>query len=188
MPNNSPRRKEAARTIKRVVMKSHVKRVFKNYTENKYHNIKTGKAPINAAALFRRMKMFPVTVNTPLYRGIINKNGTLLEKFKTSGNFKNSFASFSRSESVGRSFLVGMPSMNAKHLLLILPPGRYPAINSRNFKSYMGQSEQEILLAPGNYIINTNKTKPSNLNPRFGMVAPIHVKYVPSNKLFYYNA
>ena len=35
MPNNSPRRKEAARTIKRAVMKSHVKRVFKNYTENK---------------------------------------------------------------------------------------------------------------------------------------------------------
>jgi hypothetical protein len=175
MLNNSTRRKEAARTIKRAVMKSHVKTVFHNYTSNKYHNVKRGKAPINAAALFRRMKMFPVTINTPLYRGIINKNGTLIKKLRNSGKMKNSFASFSRSESIARSFLVGT---NAKHLLLILPPGRYPAINSRNFRSN-NPTEQEVLLAPGNYVLN----KPSNLNTRFG----IHVKYVPSNQLIYYN-
>jgi len=187
MLTNSPRRKEAARTIKRAVMKSHVKTVFHNYTSNKYHNIKTGKAPVSAAALFRRMKMFPINVNTPLYRGIINKNGTLMRKLKNSGNIQNSFASFSRSESIARSFLVGMPSMNAKHLLLILPPGRYPAINSRTFRSN-APLEKEVLLAPGKYVVNKNKLKNSNFNPGWGMFAPIYVKYVASNKLAYYNA
>ena len=180
--NNSPKRKEAARTIKRTVIKSHVKGVFYNYTRNKYNNIKSGRAPVSATALFRRMKMFPVAVNTPLYRGIINKNGTLIKQLRNSGNMLNSFASFSRSQSIAKGFLVGMPSINAKHILLVLPPGRYPAINSRTFKSN-SPLELEVLLAPGTYVVNRNKTKPENFNPSFGMVAPIHVKFVPSNKL-----
>jgi|LakMenEpi03Aug12_release.lakeMendotaPanAssembly.Ray.scaffolds.fasta_scaffold146410_3 hypothetical protein len=181
-PNASPRRKQAARTIKRAVMKHSVKKAFSNYTNSNYANIKSGNAPAKAQALYRRMKMFPVTINTPLYRGVINKNGTLMKKLEIFGNMQNSFASFSRSRGVAESFLVGMPSMDAKHILLVLPPGRYPAINSRKFRSRI-QEECEVLLAPGNYVVNTSKTKPGNFKPRFGRFAPIHVNYVPSNHL-----
>lgn len=183
MSNSSPKKKEAARTIKRAVMKHRVKRTFKEYTYNKYNNIKSGKEPMKAQTLYRRMKMFPVTINTPLYRGVLNKNGSLLKQLDISGMMKNSFSSFSRSRNVAESYLKGMPSSNVKYILLVLPPGRYPAINSRKFKSWFPESE--VLLAPGNYKVN--RTKPANFNPRFGMVTPIHVKYVPSNQLTYRN-
>jgi hypothetical protein len=172
----SPRRKEAARTIKRAVMKSHVKGVFFNYTSNKYRNIKSGKAPVSAAALFRRMKMFPVTINTPLYRGIINKNGKLMKQLRNSGNIQNSFASFSRLESTARRFFEYRQGANAERLIFVLPPGRYPAINSRTFRSN-APLEMEVLLAPGKYTLN--KTKPSNSGI-------LHLKYAPSNKLIYH--
>jgi hypothetical protein len=139
--------KEAARTIKRAVMKSQVKTVFHNYTGNKYRNIKSGKAPVSAATLFRRMKMFPVTINTPLYRAIINKNGKLMKQLRNSGGVQNSFASFSRLESVARRFLEYRSSSHANRLIFVLPPGRYPAINSRTFKAN-APFEMEVLFSP----------------------------------------
>jgi hypothetical protein len=183
MPNL---KKEAARTIKRSVVKHYVRKAFLNYTGNNYANIKSGKAPTKAPALYRRMKMFPVTVNVPLYRGITNKNGSLYKQLQANGVLKNSFASFSRNKRTANSFAFGMPSMNVKHIVLILPPGRYPGINSRTFRS-KGHEVNEVLLAPGKYTINKNKTKNNNFVERFGFRSYLHMKYTPNNKLSYYN-
>jgi len=187
MPNSAnSNKKEAARTIKRIVMKRHAQKAFLNYTGNNYANIKSGKSPIKAQTLFRRMKMFPITVNAPLYRGIVNTHGNLFKQLRTNGVMKNSFASFTRHKGTANSFAFGMPSMNVKHLVLILPPGRYPAINSKNFRA-KGFEADEVLLAPGKYIINKNKTKNSNFVERFGYRSYLHMKYTPNNVLTYHN-
>lgn len=184
MQNSS--KKEAARTIKRIVMKRYARKAFLNYSGNNYANIKSGKAPTKSQALFRRMKMFPITVKEPLYRGIVNVHGNLFKQLRTNGAMKNSFASFTKHKSIANSFAFGMPSMNVKHIVLILPPGRYPAISSKNFKA-KGFEADEVLLAPGKYIINKNKTKNSNFMERFGYRSYLHMKYMPNNVLTYYN-
>ena len=81
MPNSvNSKKKEASRTIKRIVMKRYAQKAFLNYTGNNYANIKSGKFPTKSQALFRRMKMFPITVNAPLYRGIVNTHGNLFKQ------------------------------------------------------------------------------------------------------------
>ena len=76
------------------------------------------------------------------------------------------------------------PSESAQQ---ILPPGRYPAISrSKNFRT-VGYEKDEVVLAPGKYIINKNKTKSNNFIERFGFRSYLHVKYIPSNKLKYHN-
>ena len=185
--NTSPRTKEAARTIKRAVMKKYAQKAFLGYTDSNYVNIKSGKAPTKAMALFRRMKMFPITVNVPLYRGLLNRNGTTYNTLKKNGVFTNSFSSFTKHKGTANSFAFGIPpTMNAKYMVFILPPGRYPAISSNNFKA-RGFEGHEIVLAPGKYVINKNKTKNSNFVNRFGYRSYIHLKYTPSNTLIYHN-
>jgi hypothetical protein len=183
MPSpNSSVKKEAARTIKRAVIKHHARKAFFNYSGNKYANIKSGKLPTKAQAMYRRMKMFPIRVNVPLYRGMVDKTGNLFKKLRTNGEMNNSFASFSRSNYTAESFAFGMPSMTAKHIVLILPPGIYPAISrSKNFKT-VGYESDEVVLAPGKYIVNKSK---SNFSNRWATRSYVHVKYKPSNQLKY---
>jgi len=180
------RRKDAERTIKRAVMKHSVKKAFYNYTGNAYANIKSGKAPTKSMAMYRRMKMFPVTVNTPLYRGFIDRNGRIYKNLKENGVMKNSFSSFSKYKGTAESFAMGFPpTMNSKFIVLILPPGRYPAMSINNWKG-RGMNAGEVVLAPGTYTINKNKTNFSK-PPRFGYRSYLYVKYKPSNKLNYLN-
>ena len=185
MPSpNSSVKKEASRTIKRAVMKHYTRKAFFNYSGKNSANIKSGKFPTKSQALYRRMKMFPIRVNVPLYRGMVDRTGNLFKKLRTNGEMNNSFSSFTRSKNLANSFAFGMPTMNAKHIVLILPPGIYPAISrSKNFRT-VGYEKDEVLLAPGKYIIN--KTK-SNFTDHFGRRSYLHVKYIPSNQLKYHN-
>ena len=162
---SSPRKKEAQRTIKRIVTKKYTLGKYRNWSEVKYANIKAGRAPTHATAMLRRMKMFPVTINQPLYRGISGyaiKNILLGNK-----QLNNSFASFSVNFNQARRFAAG------GGFIMILPPGRYPAINSRTFGGSNGL-EKEVTLAPGFYVLNKNKALYTK--NRYNMIP---VKYTP---------
>ena len=165
----SPRTKSAARTIKRIVTKKYTQGKYRNYTTTLYGPIRRGEFPAHKSALLRRMRMFPVTVNFPLYRGINYKLG---ENALRNGKLvNNSFSSFSKIRGTARLFGTGGGSSVWGHML-VLPPGRYPAINRGRFiNNYI---EREITLAPGVYTVNglTNKGnirvtyKPLNRSPR----------------------
>jgi hypothetical protein len=89
------------------------------------------------------MYTFPVKVNVPLYRGI---NSNLIANLLKNGQLTNkSFSSFSKRRYEAKSF------GNTNHLL-VLPPGKYPAINRERFIG--NREEHEVTLAPGVYTMN----------------------------------
>jgi hypothetical protein len=181
MTVNSPRRKEAARTIKRIAVKQYTKGKYGGFKGMSYTGIKAGRRPTNASALMRRMKMFRVTVNTPLYRGLQNFKASVYKRepiynalTKPGGSLKNSFASFSKSKNYAAKYAW-------KGLVLVLPPGRYPAINAAKF-GYPKNREAEITLAPGVYTLNTTRNITRNRNVPF-----VPVKYKAFNNFYAVN-
>jgi hypothetical protein len=163
----SPKTKQAARTIKRIVTKSHAKAKYKNYTNMMFYSIRQGKAPTHFSALQRRMRTYPVTVNVPLYRGVavkyyLPKNFPTKEKILKNGYFINkSFASYSKNRNTALGF---GNTNNEPFYILRLPPGRYPAINREKFVGE--RNEMEVTLAPGIYTVNKNKPLSNNGNIR----------------------
>jgi hypothetical protein len=144
----SPRTKSAARTIKRIVTKKYTQGKYRNFTENEFAHIRRGFRPMHTSAIKRRMYAFPVKVNVPLYRGVSRSR---IEKLLKNGQFVNtSFSSFSKGRFVAERF-----TNNSR--VLVLPPGRYPAINRKSFLN--NSYEYEVTLAPGVYTMNgyTNK-------------------------------
>jgi hypothetical protein len=144
----SPQTKSAARTIKRIVTKKYAQEKYRNYTVNEFAHIRRGFRSMHTSAIKRRMYAFPVKVNVPLYRGVPR---TLIAKLLNSGQLVNtSFSSFSKSRNVAERF-----ANNPR--VLVLPPGRYPAINRKRFLN--NSYEYEVTLAPGVYTMNgfTNK-------------------------------
>lgn len=145
----SPRTRQAARTIKRIVTKKYTQGKYRNYIKSKYGAIRRGELPTHTSAIKRRMHMFPIYVNVPLYRGI---RPQIAQKLLNNGQLLNtSFSSFSKNKNVARNFA----SYNGK--LIVLPPGKYPAINREGFTG--SSYESEVTLAPGVYTMNgyTNK-------------------------------
>jgi len=172
----------ASRTIKRIVIKKHAQKHYDKYTGIHSTAIKRGNDPMAAVSLFRRMKSHPVTVNVPIYRGLSNPN--LYKKFMNNGRLDNSFASFSKNKNTAQKFSSGY----GKGIVLALPPGRYPAINSSVFgRGEWGESE--VTLAPGTYTVNTSKQQTVNAEKNGSLIfkAPvIPVKYNPSNRPMYF--
>jgi hypothetical protein len=177
-----PRKKEAARTIKRIVTKRYTMGKYKMFKGVNSGEIKAGQKPTAASALMRRMKMFPVTVNVPIYRGLSNsagrakrlKQNTIYNSLiKEGGEFKNSFASFTTNEKFARVY-------GYTGLVLVLPPGRYPAINSKKF-GHPKNKEAEITLAPGVYKLN--KTRNINNN---GSTKMVPVTFTPFKNFYAY--
>jgi hypothetical protein len=145
----SPRTRQAARTIKRIVTKKYTRRKYRNFTINSYRAIRRGELPTHTSAIKRRMHMFPIRVNVPLYRGL---RPQWAQKLLNNGQLLNtSFSSFSKNKSVTRNFA----SYSGK--IIVLPPGKYPAINRERFTG--STYEHEITLAPGVFTMNgyTNK-------------------------------
>jgi len=153
--------KKAAAIIKREVTKKYAQRYYKSFTGENYRSIRKGSMPLHTSSILRRMKNHPIVLNTPIYRGIrSNKrivNGKLLNR---------SFASFSKNKSVANRFAREMFNVNNHNgFILVLQPGKYPAINREKFIG--NSSEREITLAPGTYTV----TK------RNGSL--LHAKYTP---------
>lgn len=145
----SPRTRQAARTIKRIVMKKYTRRKYRNFILSNYGAIRRGELPTHTSAIKRRMHMFPIRVNVPLYRGLRPQRA---QKLLNNGQLINtSFSSFSKNRNVARNFA----SYSGK--LIVLPPGKYPAINREHFTG--SRYESEVTLAPGVYTMNgfTNK-------------------------------
>jgi len=165
----SPKTKNAARTIKRAVTKSYAQSKYRNYTKGVHLRIRGGGLPKHFAAIERRMRTFPVTVNVPLYRGVAIKNYLpanfpTKEKILKNGSFINrSFTSFSKNRSTAKEFFTGRFN-NLPYYILVLPPGRYPAINREKFVGE--KNESEVTLAPGIYTVNKNKPLTNNGNIR----------------------
>ena len=168
----SPRTKSAARTIKRIVTKKYTQGKYKWYTRTGYDEIRrAGKTHPAYSTILRRMHMFPVTVTTPLYRGVSPWKNLSYTNIIRQGGFTNrSFTSFSKKRSVALNFTLFQG--NSKPYVLVLPPGTYPAINRTVFVG--NKRESEVTLAPGVYTVNglTNKGnirvtyKPLNRSPR----------------------
>ena len=166
----SPKKKNAGRTIKRLVTKHYTRGKYSNYTRSAYRNIRLGRLPTHFSAIKRRMHMFPVTVNVPLYRGIIagyNGNSTFTpskdQVLKRGMFISNSFASFSKNRSVAQHFTVTDNEILPFYILR-LEPGVYPAINREKFLG--SKTEEEVTLAPGKYIVNRNHPLTNNGNIR----------------------
>ncbi len=180
MKTNSPRKKNAARTIKRIVTKKYTVGKYRNFKGMHYTSIKSGNYPTHASSLMRRMKTFPVNLQMPIYRGVQNFGANvygrpkILNKLLANGKLENSFASFSTNKKYAKGY-------SWKGLVMVLPPGRYPAINSSKF-GFPNNREKEITLAPGYYILN--KTKNINMN---GNTPIVPVKYIPYNKFYAVN-
>jgi hypothetical protein len=139
----SPRTKNAARTIKRIVTKKYAREKYRNYTESSFAPIRRGFKPIHTSSIKRRMHMFPIKVNVPLYRGI---NSRLIANLFKNGQFINkSFSSFSKSRFTAERF-----TNNSR--VLVLQPGKYPSINRKSFLN--NSYEKEVTLAPGVYTMN----------------------------------
>jgi hypothetical protein len=104
--------------------------------------------------------MFPVTTTAPLYRGVKSRKFTA-NKVMANGKLVNkSFSSFSYNRQRAANFAFSAPG----GFIIVLPPGRYPAINAGNFIGL--HFEKEVTLAPGIYKVNGRSTK-GNINVRF---------------------
>ena len=107
MKTNSPRKKNAARTIKRIVTKKYTVGKYRNFKGMHYTSIKSGNYPTHASSLMRRMKTFPVNLQMPIYRGVqnfgakIHGRPKILNKLLANGKLENSFASFSTNKKYG---------------------------------------------------------------------------------------
>jgi hypothetical protein len=150
--NWSPRTKQAARTIKRIVTKKYAQNKYKNYIGGNYTSIRKGYYPLHTESIQRRMRTHPINVNVPIYRGITPNRGplTLNRVFVNKKIVNKSFASFSKNRSVAKMFAGNLQNNG---YIIVLPPGRYPAINRKKF--IRNNAEEEITLAPGVYTLNT---------------------------------
>lgn len=172
-PGLISRRKEAERIIKRIVMKKYSMEKYKHFTDdsNLYKSIRRGNLPIHSTTIKRRMIMHPVTVKVPLYRGFTySKN--FAEAYRTGKWVNHSFASFSKDFRVAVSF--APPFSNGRHFIIVLPPGKYPAINREKF--IRNRHESEITLAPGTYYMNRNKNGRVIINNKTGAAKVTYFK------------
>jgi hypothetical protein len=99
------------------------------------------------------MHASPIRVNTNLYRGL---NTNLIRKLLKNGYLNDNYlSSFSKNKSIATGFT--RSNKNNDSLLgkvLILKPGRYPAINEAKNRISSGNTpEREVTLAPGRYTL-----------------------------------
>jgi hypothetical protein len=156
-----PSRKNAGRTIKRAVLKKYTQNKYRNYTEELYKNIRKGALPLHSIAIARRMRMFPVTTTAPLYRGVVSRKLTAKKVLDNGKLVNNSFSSFSYNRFRAQNFAAA----GQNGFVIVLPPGRYPAINAAKFIDY--NFEREVTLAPGTYIVNGGKNNKGNIKVKF---------------------
>jgi hypothetical protein len=169
------RKKEAARTIKRIVLKKKAQEYYKSWSEDNYKGIKSGKMPIAAQSLFRRMRTYPIKLNTPIYRGV--RNQALRGKLNSPNGLANSFSSFTRANNVAKRFAM---YGNSPGFVMVLKPGRVSGINSRIFG---GSWEEEVTLPPGKYYRDFSKAITYNKQK----IAMVPVIFKPSNRIMYIN-
>lgn len=158
-----PNNKQAARVIKRSVIKHYTRGKYRNYTGNSnfYRNTRTGETPLHVKAITRRMLMFPLTTKVPLYRGVggAPANKVKLNKVLSNGKLvNNSIASFSYNRNTARFFA------KKRGFIIVLPPGRYPAINATKFIG--NKSESEVTLFPGTFYV-TGRNNTGNVMVRY---------------------
>jgi hypothetical protein len=129
-------------------------RNFGNYKNRTKNNFKT---------LVSFMHANPIRVNTNLYRGT---SASFIRRLLTNGYLDNNrLTPFTRTRNIAKTFT--QHHTNNTGQILVLEPGRYPAINERRYKGH--SSENEITLAPGRYIL-MGYTPAGNLK----------VKYIPA--------
>lgn len=126
------------------------------YSEHKRSSLRTfenrkGRTKNNFKTLVSYMHANPLRVNTNLYRGT---TATFIKRLLTNGYLDNNRVTpFTRNKNIAQTFIHGYVngSRNNTGKVLILKPGRYPAINERRYneKSY----ENEVTLAPGRYTL-----------------------------------
>ena len=158
----SPNKKKAASVIKRAVIKHYARGKYRNYTGKLYTNVRIGKLPTHTEAITRRMQMFPLTTTVPLYRGVggMVRNKVKLNKVLTNGKLvNNSISSFSYNRNTARFFA------RKRGFILVLPPGRYPAINAKQFIG--NKSEGEVTLFPGTLYVTGRNNNTGNVIVRY---------------------
>ena len=158
----SPNKKKAASVIKRAVIKHYARGKYRNYTGKLYTNVRIGKLPTHTEAITRRMQMFPLTTTVPLYRGVggMVRNKVKLNKVLTNGKLvNNSISSFSYNRNTARFFA------RKRGFIIVLPPGRYPAINAKQFIG--NKSENEVTLFPGTFYVTGRNNTTGNVFVRY---------------------
>jgi hypothetical protein len=158
----SPNKKKAARVIKRAVIKHYARGKYRNYTGKLYTNVRTGKLPTHTEAITRRMQMFPLTTTVPLYRGVggMVRNKVKLNTVLSNGKLENnSISSFSYNRNTARWFA------RKRGFILVLPPGRYPAINAKQFIG--NNTEGEVTLFPGTLYVTGRNNNTGNVIVRY---------------------
>lgn len=158
----SPNKKKAASVIKRAVIKHYARGKYRNYTGKLYTNVRIGKLPTHTEAITRRMQMFPLTTTVPLYRGVggMVRNKVKLNIVLSNGKLvNNSISSFSYNRNTARFFA------RKRGFILVLPPGRYPAINAKQFIG--NKSEGEVTLFPGTLYVTGRNNNTGNVIVRY---------------------
>ena len=159
----SPNKKRAGGIIKRAVVKYYARGKYRNYTGRAYTSVRSGALPTHTAAITRRMRMFPLTTKAPLYRGVGGRVRSSIKINKVMSNGKlvnNSISSFSYNRNTARFFA------GKRGFVLVLPPGRYPAINARQF---IGNRllEKEVTLYPGTFYVTGRNEGTGNVKVRY---------------------
>lgn len=158
----SPNKKQAASVIKSAVIKHYARGKYRNYTGKLYTNVRNGKLPTHTEAITRRMRMFPLTTKVPLYRGVggMVRNKVKLNTILSNGKLvNNSISSFSYNRNTARFFA------RKRGFIIVLPPGRYPAINAKQF---IGNSrENEVTLYPGTFYVAGRNNNTGNVIVRY---------------------
>ena len=158
----SPNTKKAASVIKRAVIKHYARGKYRNYTGKLYTNVRKGKLPTHTKAITRRMQMFPLTTSVPLYRGVggMVRNKVKLNTVLSNGKLENnSISSFSYNRNTARWFA------RKRGFILVLPPGRYPAINAKQFIG--NNTEGEVTLFPGTLYVTGRNNNTGNVIVRY---------------------
>ena len=155
-------KKQAGSVIKSAVIKHYARGKYRNYTGRLYTNVRNGKLPIHTEAITRRMRMFPLTTKVPLYRGVggMVRNKVKLNTVLSNGKLvNNSISSFSYNRNTARFFA------RKRGFILVLPPGRYPAINAKQFIG--NRSENEVTLYPGTFYVTGRNNNTGNVIVRY---------------------
>ena len=131
---------------------------MKAYFEHKgltMRNVSLHNNPELAKTYFQMLVAYmhasPIRVNTNLYRGL---NAKFTRKLLLNGYLNDNYlASFSKNKNVAIGFTrTGKNNNNIREKVLVLKPGRYPAINEKNNRISKGNTpEREVTLAPGRY-------------------------------------
>jgi hypothetical protein len=156
------KKKEAASVIKRAVIKHYARGKYRNYTGKFYRNVRNGKRPAQMEAITRRMRLFPMTTTVPLYRGVggMGANKVKLNTVLSNGRLvNNSISSFSYNRNTAQFFA------RKRGFIMVLPPGRYPAINRKQFTG--NRTENEVTLHPGTFYVTGRNNNTGNVMVRY---------------------